>query len=128
MFDRIGLKIKGYAKFVCFVGIGISLILGYIIGSLPIFGGGYYGGGQAVPFLGFAVAAIGSLVSWVNSFVLVGFGELVDAAMQMKQMYSYAEGASIIKEEVNKPWICSHCGQENSIVSAQCKGCGKYRS
>lgn len=116
MFDNIGGKIKGFTKFVSGLGIIASVVLGLAIGAT----GGF--------LIGVVVAVIGSLVSWISGFMMYGFGELVDAAMQMKRMYSYTEGASIIKAEVNKPWVCKHCGQENSIVSAQCKGCGQYRS
>lgn len=79
MFDNIGGKIKGMAKFFCWVGIIISVIAGIfiLIGGASI---NYSFGVSGVPmyFVGLAVIAIGSLLSWLGSLTLYGFGELVE--------------------------------------------------
>lgn len=67
MFDNIGRKIKGLAKFVCWVGIICSIISGIMMATT---------GGAGV-LAGIMTIIIGGLCSWVGSFVLYGFGEIV---------------------------------------------------
>lgn len=69
MFDNIGGKIKILAKVLCWVGI-IGFVLSAIYVWVTI---GRYGVG-----LGFALFIIGPLVSWISSFLLYGFGELIE--------------------------------------------------
>lgn len=65
MFDNIGNKIKSVASFICVVNIIVDCILGLFL----IFSGGV--------LLGLFLIVIGALISWVNSFLLYGFGELI---------------------------------------------------
>ena len=67
MFDNVGSKIKAFASFFCWGGIIASIIGGIILIGLD----------EDLIFAGIAVIVIGSLLSWVSSFVLYGFGELV---------------------------------------------------
>lgn len=67
MFDNVGSKIKALASFFCWGGIIASIIGGIILIGLD----------EDLIFAGIAVIVIGSLLSWVSSFVLYGFGELV---------------------------------------------------
>lgn len=67
MFDNVGSKIKGLASFFCWGGIIASIIGGIILIGLD----------EDLIFAGIAVIVIGSLLSWISSFVLYGFGELV---------------------------------------------------
>ncbi len=66
MFDNIGGKIKKLAKFICIVGIIISIITGIVMISSNMAGAG------------FLTMIVGALMSWVGTFVLYGFGELVE--------------------------------------------------
>ena len=66
MFENIGGKIKGFAKFVCWLGIIGSIILGVLSNV------------DGVPLLGILVAITGSIASWVGSFLTYGFGQLVE--------------------------------------------------
>ena len=66
MFDNVGSKIKALASFFCWGGIIASVIGGIIVITL-----------EDLVWAGLAVIIIGSLLSWVSSFVLYGFGELV---------------------------------------------------
>lgn len=71
MFDDIGRKIKILAKIMTWVGIAISVILGIILlcsgdGILMICGG--------------VEIVVGSIFSWVGSFLLFGFGQLITKA------------------------------------------------
>lgn len=65
MFDNIGGKIKATAKVFCWITIIASLILGILMLYGNAFGG--------VVFI-----IIGPLFAWIGSFVLYGFGELVE--------------------------------------------------
>lgn len=67
MFDNVGSKIKALASFFCWGGIIASVIGGIIVITLD----------EDLVWARLAVIIIGSLLSWVSSFVLYGFGELV---------------------------------------------------
>ena len=76
MFDNIGGKIKALAKIMCWVG-----IIGFVILAMITFvnaseAGSYLSGSLIV--LGFVFLIIGPLVSWVFSFFMYGFGELIE--------------------------------------------------
>lgn len=73
MFEKIGFKIKFLAKICCFLGIIISVIAGI---SLIIAANELYI--DVLVIVGIAVIILGSLISWVSSFLLYGFGELID--------------------------------------------------
>lgn len=68
MFDNIGSKIKKLAELLCWIGMLLSIIGGVIL---------MYAVDSLVP-VGTAIVFIGSLLSWISSFVLYGFGELVE--------------------------------------------------
>ncbi len=74
MFDNIGHKIKLLAQVMCWLGIGISVFIGILLifTGMDQYDSGIYVGG------GIAVLCLGSLFSWIGSFVLCGFGELVE--------------------------------------------------
>ena len=73
MFDNIGGKIKSLAQVVCWIGILCSVISGIVIMATD----------EDLAFLGFVVMVIGSLVSWVSSFTLYGFGQLIENTDQL---------------------------------------------
>ena len=84
MFKNIGVKIKGFAQIVCWLG-----IIGSIIPGLVLIGIGSeieYGGG--IVFLGILIAIDGSIASWIGSFLTYGFGELIDKTCEIKQLIS----------------------------------------
>ena len=68
MFNNIGSKIKMVAKVECWIGILSSFVTGIsLISKDEDFG-----------FIGFLVIVIGSLTSWLGSFLIYGFGQLVE--------------------------------------------------
>ncbi len=74
MFKNMGGKIKGWTKFVCWMGIIISILAG--IGMAIA---GMQSGDEAAAIVsGIAVAVGGFLLSWISSFVAYGFGEMVE--------------------------------------------------
>lgn len=68
MFENIGSKIKALASVACAVGIAVSIIGGIIVMCTV----------EELIGIGFVVMIGGSLLSWLSSFVLYGFGELVE--------------------------------------------------
>jgi len=123
MFSNIGGKIKGLAKLFCWIGIVACVIVG-----------GIMCGDEDTIAIGVTYILAGSVLSWIGSFVLYGFGELIATTMHISYLIDKNSSqlhASYIhnqkKVELPSTWKCTHCGQENSNVSAQCKGCGQYR-
>ena len=81
MFNNIGSKIKGLAKFFCFFGIGINVLLGIaciITGIIFLDGWDTEIIGIILIIVGPVLAIFGSLLSWISSFILCGFGQLVE--------------------------------------------------
>lgn len=82
IFVDIGKKIKTLAKILCWTGIvgfGITGFIIFIIAANTFYGGEVFVG------LGFAILIIGPLTSWVGSFFIYGFGELVDNSNVIKE-------------------------------------------
>lgn len=84
MFSNIGRKIQLTAKVLCWIGIVCSVVggmamLGYGITELE------WGIVYALPTIigGVAAALLGSLASWVGSFMMIGFGILVERAEEI---------------------------------------------
>ena len=73
MFGNMGNKIKALARVVAWIGIIFSCLGGL---SLIIQGMDYEISGLILG--GFLIAGIGSLLSWISSFALYGFGQIVD--------------------------------------------------
>lgn len=69
MFVNIGAKIKMLAKVLCWIGIVAS-----VIGGIAIMAG--TGSSGVLP--GLLTIVLGTLFSWIGSFVLYGFGEMVE--------------------------------------------------
>ena len=67
MFDNIGGKIKALATFITVIGILVSIISGIIIMMLH----------SDLMLIAVLMMIVGSLLSWLSSFLLYGFGELI---------------------------------------------------
>ena len=69
MYNHIGAKIKGLAKFIAWVGIIFSVLGGVLMMAT----------GEAAGIIGgIAVALLGILFSWIGGFLLYGYGQLID--------------------------------------------------
>ena len=101
MFTNIGGKIKGLAKAVCWIGIILSVILGIvsIVSGSDLSERGYMQDGKAMATSGWTMLFVGPLLSWVGSFVLYGFGELIDRAVSIDEKLS----AGINKDDIANP-------------------------
>lgn len=138
MFENIGGKIKGLAKVTCWIGIVASVILGIILIAAD----------EDLVLTGIITAAIGAVASWVSSFVLYGFGQLVENSDRVVYYahksvhpshtgqstqttgYSLSEMAKNREQGTTKStggWYCQACGTKNDTHALLCKDCGKYR-
>ena len=74
MFKNIGAKIKGLAKFIFWV-ICIISIIGGIITIIQALGNSYSSSSKIYGILyGFLIAIGGTLLAWLQNFLLYGFG------------------------------------------------------
>lgn len=75
MYSNIGGKIKGLAKAIFIIQTIATVIMGlvFIANGLD----SYYLGDEAV-ITGVLLMIIGPLVAWISSWLLYGFGELID--------------------------------------------------
>lgn len=88
MFNRIGSKIKGLALIITWLGIIISCVSGFVL----------INGHDEQILIGSIVMIGGSLAACVSSFLLYGFGELIEKTCIIAerlsihpQMQSYSE-------------------------------------
>lgn len=138
MFDNIGGKIKTVASTLTVIGIVLSIFSGLIVlldGSAE----------------GLLLMIFGSLFSWLGSFLLYGFGQLIENSDKLVALldssspkiaagvtpryssdYRPMSGADhhpSIDEPVYPPatpadWVCFACGNTNFYKVKTCQVCG----
>lgn len=87
MYSNIGGKIKALAVIVTVLCIILCLVLGaFLIGNNS-------------PALGIAVIILGSLASWISSFVLYGFGQLIENSDNLLYMTKKIKQSLVNKTE-----------------------------
>lgn len=83
MFNNVGAKIQGLAKFLAYAGMAISIIIAIMImGGASIISSGLSEYGL---FAGLLYGGIGCFASWAGSLALYGFGELVENVSTIAQ-------------------------------------------
>lgn len=135
MFENIGGKIKTLAKVLCWVGIIVSIILAIIMfisaGDASYSEEGLYRG------LGFGFLLVAPLLSWISSFLLYGFGELIETNCEIARNTRYNNGQSYnpfkrdssvnpvvsntsAKKEQVHTWVgnCDMCDKRDVKISA----------
>ena len=107
MFDNIAGKIKGLAVFITWVGIIGSIISGlaYIF-TVP-----------AYAFVGLIIMIVGSISSWIGSFTLYGFGQLIENTAK--------PDVHVPQEPPQKHIICAKCGSLQDSKALFCSMCGQ---
>lgn len=123
MFENIGNKIKTVAKVVCWIGIIASLIIGFILLVQD----------EDTAFAGILTMVLGSLGSWVGSFITYGFGQLVENSDILVQQSSKSPSLNIEKSSTatvpsvsnQHRWRCNGCG--NMISDEICPICNKEK-
>ncbi|MDD5916956.1 MAG: hypothetical protein PUC63_05445 [Clostridiales bacterium] len=121
MYDNIGRKIKGLAKAI-FVAQGISMaIIGIVLMCMD----------EDLILYGVLTLILGPILAWISSWLLYGFGELIDKVSDIERN-THGEtnespsilktkeetAATSLKETVIKK--CDFCEKEN-IQGALCK-------
>ena len=126
MFDNIGGKIKTLASVIAWMGIIISIITGITLMATA----------EELVLIGIIIAILGSFFSWIGSFLLYGFGELVENSAIIAQKPdvkdSILKGSDTVRFEgaVNRSdrratetlrkWNgkCQMCDKENVMITA----------
>jgi hypothetical protein len=80
MYNNIGEKIKGLAKSLALIGTIISVIIGI---NLIVKGSDSYYDGRVLIYTGIGVILVGTLVSWIWSWFMYGFGELIEKTAEI---------------------------------------------
>lgn len=129
MFDNIGGKIKALAKVFCWIEIILSVIIAIImfvsVEDVPYSQEGLYKG------LGCVFLIIGPLLSWISSFVLYGFGELIETNCEIARNIrntttktnfqdTVTPSATTQPKEQPHTWRgnCDMCSKQNVVLSA----------
>ncbi len=112
MFKRIGKKIKTLAKVVCWIGIIQSVLIAMasfvcaaLINSTAITAfedtaaTGLIGESVALIVIGILILLLGPLCSWIGSFVLYGYGELIDKCTSIEN-YLLSQNQMSQEEEI----------------------------
>lgn len=104
MFENIGDKIKTLAKICCLIGIIGSVITGIIlISSINV-------------LVGIAITIGGALLSWIGSFFVYGFGELIESNAEISTQNS--EIIDLLKKQQDKPESKQNNTAQNASLSA----------
>ncbi len=74
MFDNVGRQIKSFAKVLFYLGVVGSFIGGLVLLAM---GSEAWEGGTFI-IAGLLLIVVGTLVSWISSLLLYGFGELIE--------------------------------------------------
>lgn len=83
MYENIGGKIKTLAKVICWIGI-IACVVGGIVLCCIGADDSYYGGWILV-LSGVALMLLGPFFSWVGSFMLYGYGDLISRVQRIEE-------------------------------------------
>ena len=130
MFDNIGDKIKTLAKVVCWIGIIACIITGIVLMATD----------EDLVLAGILTAVLGSILSWVSSFVLYGFGQLVENSdiiakqsarnnekhskkVQQQQEQQRKDKVKAIKTAINDANV-----SEDTYIDIICPNCGESLS
>ena len=102
MYSNIGKKIQKLAMVCAILGMIASIAIG---GSLiEMADGGWLGTNETMIVIGVVVIVLGSILSWVLSFVLYGFGRLVENSDIIARQYRRNQGNEpIVPEEPKQP-------------------------
>jgi len=85
MWDDIGKKIKILAKVIALIGIISSVIAGIILFVNGIKLNQNWGGGNILIFSGLGTIIGGSIISWIASWFMYGFGELIEKTNKIEK-------------------------------------------
>ncbi|MBE6913199.1 MAG: zinc ribbon domain-containing protein [Ruminococcaceae bacterium] len=117
MFKNISGKIKALAEGVCLLGIIGSVLAGGMIIS------------EGDEGIGLLVMLIGAFLSWISSFVLYGFGQLIEntdiMANRKEETKEKLQESSAPSMKNATLVVCPSCGAKVSGDTKFCNICGK---
>ena len=130
MFNNIGQKIKNLALVLFTLESAASILFGLICTGLF----------ENTLFL--LICIIGPFVSWISSFLLYGFGELVDNSSKIKsdtedqkknqeiiiKELKKLNGSNPSEDTDSKKWTCENCGTLNDKYASFCYICGNKKN
>jgi hypothetical protein len=121
MFDNIGGKIKSLASLIAILGIISSIASGFFL-----FIDGRF-------LVGILTAVLGSLASWIGSFMQYGFGQLIEnsdylvkVAKNTQSSHNNADKAP--PQQPASPWVCYSCGFSNRATAHCCAQCSTSKA
>ncbi len=131
MYKNIGKKIKVFAKVICFLVIGLSVVYGIIM--LTVFAAKGMGVFSSI-LISILLIALFSLVAWVGSFSLYGLGQIIDNSDELvansEKMLIILNSKHNVQNDSNKQvadgalnWTCSVCGCSVSHTYKTCPFC-----
>lgn len=115
MFENIGKKFKVVATIIAWLGIIGSLLLGFVILLSD----------ESTILLGFLVIIIGSLSSWLGSFFMYGFGELIDNSKEIKEKLNYNSTSVLKKQPINNDSDLKITAINNGTSVGTCEICDR---
>lgn len=137
MFNNIGKKIKGLAKFLFWVVVIAAIIGGFLV-ILQGIGNSHSSSGEKIGAVigGLLVIGLGIVFAWLQNFLLYGYGELIDCSQKMlrilednnknsnNNMYSnnYAKTTVVqqpVKESISQPTLYAESKQTLQSVVEQ---------
>ena len=145
MFDNIGEKIKSSAIVLLVIGIIASLILGISQISNAVetskyssYFSSYAGTVEGASVLGGILTIVfGSIISLIASYILYGFGQLIDSTQNIEKKLSsqsFAEVNNLTDSSASfssttqalsdGQWACPNCNTVNSKIVTKCIKCG----
>ena len=95
MYDNIGGKIKGLAKAIFIIGAVVSFIAGIALMFVN----------DNLIFVGVMICFLGIIVSWVSSWVLYGFGEIIDKVSDIERNTRGGERKSEAQSKIDSERI-----------------------
>lgn len=120
MFSNIGNKIKTLAQVVCWLGIVISIIVGFVLIVQD----------EETVGIGLLIMAFGSLFSWIGSFITYGFGQLVENSdiLVSQNKNSISNTSKNFTQTPNQNPINNSPDNNASFHRWRCNTCGKMIS
>lgn len=117
MFENIGGKIETLAKVLCWVGIILSVLIAMILFIEAKEGS--YKTEDLYMNLGCIYLIFGPLVSWVSSFFIYGFGELIERTTEISLNTRHLRQASEYKEKTKREKTLDELLEAGLITEAE---------
>ena len=128
MFDNIGGKMKSLAVVLFVLGAIGSAISGFVMMSID----------EDMIFFGLLTIIFGVLTSWIGTWMLYGFGELIEKTTEIAENtrggapragyaapQTYAAPQGYAAQAYAAAIHCPNCGKELTEGTKFCPGCGK---